>query len=186
MNRNWHDPEVVGSRFLAALDQERWSDVAADVAGETLDAFRAWCAEQLRSEAGRLAGNTADTHFASLATLLGVSSAAEADCLSPREVLIRFAANVNVNAAAARALDGDGSSPPTPLALSRRMVDVTVSLRDGRQLATVRYDVVPDYFAGEEPAPHTLELIETADGWRVWDADLSGTGYGHIRPPARA
>jgi hypothetical protein len=183
MSLNSGDPEGVAHRFVAALDDERWDEVAEHVASETLFDFYSWWIEQLRRWGDEPDPGKGDTEFAPVATMLGVSCVAEAERLSPAQLLARYARGLQVEAALARIA---GEEPPSRTYLPKlvRKIEEISPSSHGPQFATVRYTVVPGLpSAMVKPGSHTMELAETAEGWRVWDADLNGTGYGRIRPP---
>lgn len=178
----WEDVEELARAFLAALDEERWSDAANLVDPATREAFQVWLVDQIRSSEGADPSEAqTDTQFLSAATLIGISSAAEAARFTSTEIVARFAQAVSPDSVnRLSGVRGSGGAPR----MTRHFLEV-VSSTHGR--ATVRYRA--EWWEGSELSRamggiHSLELILTEHGWRIRDADLGGWGVGHILPPS--
>ena len=177
------DIELLGRAFLRALDDRRWLDAAALVDPKTREAFQAWCLEAVGARDRLSPPQTArETRFFSAADLLRLSSAADAARFTSTEFLARFAEAVEPGTL----YRGAGvEASAQQIRIARTFVE---AVQDAPDRATVRYRA--DWWHGDQRNQatggiHSFDLILTADGWRVRDADLGGWGTGHIFPSER-
>jgi hypothetical protein len=175
------EAEQLARAFLAALDEGRWSDAADLVDPQTREAFQTWCVERIRtaSDAGPSAPPL-DTHFLSIATLMGVATPAEAADFTSTQFVARFAEALSPGGLHRQR----GAPGPSPQSRITREFIETVFGAHGRATALYR----TEWWDGNQRnrsmgGTHSLELVLTQGGWRVRDADLAGWGGGRILPP---
>ena len=186
------DPKMSAQAFLSALDDGRWRDAAELVDPEAAERFWHQHVELLRLQerVPRSGGpSMSATVFRGPAELAGVRSAAEMEALSPVELLARFAEALDL----ARAMNGEPEvGPPgagresAAAAYPRLLRNVLGSRIEDEATARVEYRTGWIEEGRQDPAPgeiHTLTLHHTPRGWRVRDADLTGTGEGRIWLP---
>jgi hypothetical protein len=175
------DPERVAQSFLSALDDGRWRDAAELIHTETAERFWRQHVQLLRLREGiSLSGDPriSDTTFRGPAELGGVRSVAEIEALSPAELLARFAEALDPVAATsgeAERASGAGDRRSVP-GLVRTVLAYTLV-----DEASARVEYCARWADLEGPGEvHSLALRRMPQGWRVWDADLTGTGEGRI------
>jgi hypothetical protein len=183
---------MVAQAFLSALDDGRWSDAAELIDPETAERFRRQHVELLRLQerVPRSGGpSMLDTVFRGPAELAGVGSAAELEALSPVELLARFAEALDP----VRVVRGEHAFDPPAAGeeFSRvatpRLQRIVLGCRTEDE-ATARVEYRTEWLEDgrREAGPgeiHSLTLHYTPHGWRVRDADLTGTGEGRIWLP---
>jgi hypothetical protein len=177
----------VARSFFAALDEGRWIDAAALVHPQTREEFKRWWVDHLHRE--RLAPppeGEPETVFASPASLLGTSDAAEAARLPAEEILARFAEAVqpgNLH----RAFPGRHAFGADEQIRVTRTVLHSAPGTSGSFLVRYRTEWWHGEIRNQATAGiHVLELARFNDEWRVRDADLGGFGNGHILPQRMA
>jgi len=175
-------PAEVARAFLAALDEQRWLDAVVLVDPRTSERFRDWWIARLGNRADEPEASDAETSFLPPLAFLGVADAAEAARLTAAEFLARFAEGVHPGNVL-RPLPRGRADAGEEVRVTRTLLAVEEETDDR---VTVRYRTEwwhggrrNEATAGE----HALELVRTADGWRVRDAELGGLGGGHILPP---
>lgn len=171
-------PQTIAQAFLAALDDGRWREAAALVDPHTREQFRTWSLQPLANARDEhMEPGDAETRFVSPAALLGRDAAS----LDDVEFLARFAEAVQP-ANVIRRLSGDSGQ----IRVTRTLLEVAPVAPVAPDHVTARYRT--EWWHGPvrneaTAGVHSLELARTSAGWRVRDADLSGSGGGHILPP---
>lgn len=180
-------PEAVAQAFLSALDAGRWREAASYVHPETAERFRVQLLVLLKLTEHdpqlSAAADVGDTRFVNPATLVGVRTPAEAEVLSAVELLARFAAALDPAATHHRLAGIFRDATDRLPRLIRTVVGATPETAE-----TARAEYRTDWFFGNIREPgrsgiHRMRLRRTLEGWRVQDADLSGTGEGRLTIP---
>jgi len=189
-----YDATATARAFLEALDARNWRAAASAVHPATLEQFHefelAWArSEEKTAEINAKISEETGTHFPGPLERLGIGSAAELEALSPEELLARSA-----EATFLEEVESHGVRPED-LRLRRQLLGCDL---EGPTVAHCRYRTEIQV-RGEEPRaadmwvdggarpamaddlPITLE--RTPGGWRVRQADLSGTGMSLIYIP---
>jgi hypothetical protein len=173
-------PENVALAFLAALDEGRWLDAAALVDPRSREALQSWCTGEIEAALAHPSTSIpSDTHFVSLAGLIQVETANQAERLTSVEFLARFAEALHP-ATFYRRIAGGSSGE---FRITRKILG---TLPRGPEQAMVRYST--EWWEGgvrneATSGTHSLDVTRTPEGWRILDADLGGWGGGHILPP---
>lgn len=133
-----------------------------------------------------------DTVFRGPAELARVRGAAELEALSPVELLARFAESLDLARVMNREPEGGpaGAGQESSGAALPRLLRTVLGCRiEDEATARVEYRTEWMEEGRQDQLPgdiHSLTLHYTPSGWRVWDADLTGTGEGRIRLPDEA
>jgi hypothetical protein len=177
-------PLAVAGRFLTALDSRDWDTAASLVATNTMHELQRWIAWFLRHEPVEVLERPSDTRFTSVRESLGIGSAHEAERMTPVSLLAKFMAGTNQQIDTAMR----GSGFDADAAGHRRLRRTIQSSAPGSAAGASRLFVMYDVASTVSGAPrnigtHRLEMVHTSEGWRVWNADITGTGNGTLRPP---
>jgi hypothetical protein len=174
-----HGPVNTATAFLTALNAENWEGAAGWIEPDVAATFQREVLQYLTAaDTGpRPTSKAADTHFPDLASLLG-GSMEELRALPPATFLARYAQAIHLpNVMASQGLPASEAVT----AISRSLVTCTPAM-GGTATASVRLV----WHCGERTIDRglqTLPLVLTPDGWRVSDADFTGTGSGRLRLP---
>jgi hypothetical protein len=164
-------PVEIARTFLDLVTARRWNDAVCLIDQETKERFRAWALRGL-AEPPPPQPLVTDTYFPSVEAILGVRDRAEAESLTPDELLVRHAA--------ARARQMERFVAYAEAAAASEFVHLgTRSAGDAADCEFRRAGAMPRHFAPTQ----RVQLVRRASGWFVRDADLLGYGDGRILPP---
>lgn len=166
-------PVEISHAFLNLVSTQRWDEAVCLIDPLTKERFRDWWLRKLAEPRTPVPAET-DTYFLSLEAMLGVRDQAEAESLTPDELLARHAA-ARARQMARFAPQGDASALPTFVHLRTRREGDTVDCEFRR--------VGAEAMAPHLSATQRVRLVKRESRWFVRDADLLGYGDGHILPP---
>lgn len=177
-------PLAVAARFLAALDSRDWDMAASLVAMDTVRDLRRWITWFLRHESVESPERPSDTRFVSVSESLGIGSVLEAEGMPPFALLAKFMEGTTRQIDAAMKGSGFDVDSAGQRCLRRTIQSSTPARAAGPPRLFVMYDVATTVLgAPRKMGTHRLEMVHTPEGWRVWNADITGTGNGTLRPP---
>jgi hypothetical protein len=178
------EPLAVAARFLAALDSRDWAAAASLVATDTIHELQRWLAWFLRHETKETDGLPSDTRFLSIRESLDIGSAHEAERMAPVALLAKFMAGNNQQIDTAMRGSGLDAHRAGQRRLRRTIQSSAPASAAGALRLFVMYDVASTVLGTtRKMGTHRLEIVHTSEGWRVWNADITGTGSGSLRPP---
>jgi hypothetical protein len=178
------EPLAIAARFLTALDSRDWETAASLVATDTIHDLQRWIAWFLRQERVETLKRPSDTRFTSIRESLGIGSALEAERMTPASLLVKFMAGTNRQIDAAMQGSGFDVDSAGQRRVQRTIQSSAPASAAGEPRLFVMYTVASTVSgAPRKSETHRLEMVHTSEGWRVWNADITGTRNGTLRPP---
>lgn len=186
MDVGQHDDEplALAERFLAALDSRDWDAAASLVATDTIHEMQRWITWFLRHERVETLERPSDTRFPSIRESLGIGSRLDSEGMIPASLLAKFMAGTNRQIDAAMQGSGFDVDSAGQRRLRRTIQSSAPASTAGAPRLFVMYEVASTVVgAPRKMGTHRLEMVHTSEGWQVWNADITGTGNGTLRPP---
>jgi hypothetical protein len=181
------EPLAVAARFLAALDSRDWDTAASFVATDTIHELQRWIVWFLRHERVETPERASDTRFPAIRESLNIGSAHEAERMRPVSLLANFMAGTSQQIEIAVRGSGFDADSAGQRRVQRTIQSSAPARAAGAPRLFVMYTVANSTLAAPQKSQtHRLEMVHTSEGWRVWNADITGTGNGTLRPPLPA